>query len=166
MTMRLALLGMLVALAWPPPAPAQPAARTVEIQVGDNMRFTPSRIDARPGERIHVVLKDVGTMPKTAMAHNFVLVRKGVDPRAFADKSATARDAGYIAPALRSQVLAATNLVGPGETAEVTFTAPQQPGDYTFLCSFPGHFVVGMRGTLVVSPKDMPLLPVRKEPRD
>ena len=46
-----------------------------------------------------------------------------------------------------------------GKTAEVTFTAPQQIGEYTFLCSFPGHFAVGMRGTLVVSPRDMPRLP-------
>jgi azurin len=159
MTMRLALLGMLVALAWPPPAPAQPAARTVEIQVGDNMRFTPARIDARPGERIHVVLKDVGTMPKTAMAHNFVLLKKGADPKGFADKSAASRATDFIAPSVKDQVIASTKLVGPGETADVTFAVPEKAGEYTFICSFPGHFVVGMRGTLVVSARDMGRVP-------
>jgi uncharacterized cupredoxin-like copper-binding protein len=43
-----------------------------------------------------------------------------------------------------------TTLVGPGETAEVTFKVPSAPGSYTFLCSFPGHFVAGMKGMLVV----------------
>ena len=66
---RFLLLLALVPLAWPPHAGAQVAgARTIEIQVGDNMRFTPARIDARPGEQLHVVLKDTGTMPKVAMA--------------------------------------------------------------------------------------------------
>jgi len=157
---RLLALLPLAALASPIAAPAQPlTARTIEIRVGDNMRFTPARIDARPGEQVRVVLKDVGTMPKTAMSHNFVLLRKGADPKAFADKSASARDTSYIGPALKGEVLASTPLVGPGETAEVTFTAPQQAGEYTFLCSFPGHFAVGMRGTFVVAPRDMPRLP-------
>ncbi len=138
-------------LAGPPPSAAQSgAARTVEIQASDTMRFTPARLEARAGEELHVVLTDVGTMPKSAMAHNFVLLKKGADPKAFADKSATARDTDFIAPSLKDQVIASTKLVGPGETADVTFAAPQKPGDYTFICSFPGHFAVGMRGTLVV----------------
>jgi uncharacterized cupredoxin-like copper-binding protein len=32
----------------------------------------------------------------------------------------------------------------------VTFGVPAKPGSYTFICSFPGHFNAGMRGTLVV----------------
>ncbi len=129
---------------------AQPAGRTVELQVNDNMRFTPVRIEAKPGERLHVVLKDIGSMPKTAMAHNFVLLRKGADPKAFTEKSVGARDTDYIAPALKGEVIASTKLVGPGETADATFAAPEKPGEYTFLCSFPGHFAVGMKGILVV----------------
>jgi uncharacterized cupredoxin-like copper-binding protein len=32
----------------------------------------------------------------------------------------------------------------------VTFTAPTTPGRYEFVCSFPGHYQVGMRGVLIV----------------
>jgi azurin len=134
----------------------QAGVRTIEIQASDTMRFTPARIDARPGERLRVVLKDVGTVPKAAMAHNFVLLKKGVDPKAFCEKSLTARDADYVAPSVKGQVLAATTLVGPGESAEVSFIAPEQNGDYIFICSFPGHFAMGMRGTLSVSPRGVP----------
>ena len=47
-------------------------------------------------------------------------------------------------------MLAATRLIGNGETAEVTFTVPKKPGVYTFICTFPGHFAGGMKGTLTV----------------
>jgi len=130
---------------------AQPAARTVELQVGDNMKYSVATITAKPGERLRIVLKDVGKMPKPAMAHNFVLLKKGSDPKRFADLSASARDTDFIAPALKTEVLASTGLVGPGETKEVTFGAPAEAGTYTFVCTFPGHFSLGMKGTLVVS---------------
>jgi azurin len=45
-------------------------------------------------------------------------------------------------------VIAATKLLGPGENETLTFTAPE-PGDYQFVCSFPGHFAM-MRGIMVV----------------
>jgi azurin len=130
---------------------AQPAARTIEIQVGDTMRYSVATITAKPGERLRIVLKDVGKMPKPAMAHNFALLKKGVDPKRFVEGSASARADDFIAPALKDEVLATTGLVGPGETKEVTFEAPADAGTYTFVCTFPGHFALGMRGTLVVS---------------
>jgi azurin len=128
----------------------QSAPRVVQIEVGDNMKFSVATIADKPGEQIRVVLKGIGRMPKAAMAHNFVLLKKGANAKDFADKSVAARDTDYIAPALKDQVLASTRLVGPGETADATFTAPRQPGEYVYLCSFPGHYALGMKGTLVV----------------
>jgi uncharacterized cupredoxin-like copper-binding protein len=32
----------------------------------------------------------------------------------------------------------------------VKFTAPQAPGEYPFICTFPGHYAIGMKGVLVV----------------
>jgi len=46
-------------------------------------------------------------------------------------------------------VIASTKMLGPGETATVTFTAPA-PGVYDYICTFPGHALAGMRGTLTV----------------
>jgi azurin len=51
---------------------------------------------------------------------------------------------------MKASVLASTPLAGPGETVEVTFKAPTAAGEYTFLCSFPGHFLSGMKGALTV----------------
>jgi azurin len=135
------------------PAPAAAAAATgrlVEIEGTDQMKFSVTSIAAKPGEDLRVRLKVVGTMPKMAMAHNFVLLNAGVNAAEFANAAVMAGATGYIPAAMKTQVLAATALAGGGETVEVAFKAPAKPGTYTFLCSFPGHFAAGMRGTLVV----------------
>ena len=41
-------------------------------------------------------------------------------------------------------------LAGAGETVEVTFKVPAAAGEYPYICSFPGHFQAGMKGTLAV----------------
>jgi azurin len=125
-------------------------ARVIRIQVGDNLKFLPAAITAAPGELVKVVLTDAGQMPKLAMAHNFVLLKKGVEAKTVAEQSASARESGFIAPSVMHQVLASTTLVGPGETADTTFVTPIDPGEYEFICTFPGHFALGMKGILTV----------------
>ncbi len=48
-------------------------------------------------------------------------------------------------------VLASTNLMKEGESARLTLTAPAAPGEYVFLCTFPGHWV-RMYGVMLVVP--------------
>jgi azurin len=131
-----------------PVDPAPP--RTVHLVASEEMKFDITEIKAQPGESVRIVLRAKGTLPKTVMAHNFVLLKAGTNPQAFVNASATARATGFIAPAVSGQVLASTPLAGAGETVQVTFTAPSKPGRYDFLCSFPGHFASGMRGVLSV----------------
>lgn|SRR5690349_4469064 len=126
------------------------AGRAIAITAGDDMKFSVTAIQAKPGEELTVTLKATGSMPRVAMAHNFVLLKPGVDATAFVNAGAGASTTDFIAPANKAQVLASTKLVGNGETAEVTFKAPAKPGTYTYLCTFPGHFVSGMKGVLTV----------------
>ena len=56
----------------------------------------------------------------------------------------------YIPADKKADVLASTKLAGPNETVEVSFKAPAKPGSYPFMCTFPGHYAAGMKGTLVV----------------
>lgn len=46
-------------------------------------------------------------------------------------------------------VLAATRLLNGGETDRLNFTAPGKPGEYPYLCTFPGHFI-RMYGVMLV----------------
>jgi azurin len=126
------------------------AARTVAITAGDNMKYDTPEIAAKPGETLHIVLKNTGAMPKIAAAHNFVLLKLGTDVVEFNKAAFDARETDFIPPAMKAAVIANTPLAGPGETVETTFKVPAAPGKYTFFCSFPGHMALGMRGTLTV----------------
>lgn len=149
------------ALQTKPAAPAKPTVadakqtagakpRTIEITGDDKMKFDKEEITAKPGETIRIVLKAVGQMPKAIMSHNFVLLKPGVDAVEFNKAAFNARETGFIPPDRKGDVIAATALAGAGETVEVTFKVPAKPGSYNFICSFPGHFAMGMRGKLVV----------------
>jgi azurin len=143
------------------PAPKAPAAagaaaakagRTVEITGGDDMKYSVTKIEAKPGETIHVVLKNVGAVPKMAMAHNFVALKSAADTNPFVQAAAqpASRETDYVPASMKAQVLASTKLAGPGESVDVTFKVPAKAGTYPYLCSFPGHFAAGMKGDLVV----------------
>lgn len=125
--------------------------RVIEIEGSDQMKFNVNEIIAEPGEQIQIVLTTISKLPKAAMAHNVVILGKGVDSMAFATASAQARDNQYIAPEFEDRIVAATDLAGGGETVKVTFTVPEEEGNYDFLCSFPGHYMAGMKGVLQVT---------------
>jgi azurin len=133
---------------------AKPAAavapRTVVLQGTDDMKFSPTVIEAKRGERLRVSLRTVGALPKLAMAHNFVLLKKGADVQALVTASAMARATDFFAPAQRANVLSVSKLAGAGETVEADVTAPTAPGRYVFICTFPGHYQGGMKGVLIV----------------
>jgi azurin len=135
-----------------PAAKAAPsaAARTIQLTGDDKMKYDVTELTAKPGETLHIVLKNVGTMPKMAMAHNFVLLKAGTDTVEFTKAAFNARDTDFVPAAMKDAVIASTGLAGPGETVEVTFKVPAKAGTYAFVCSFPGHFALGMRGTLIV----------------
>jgi len=122
-----------------------------KITATDQMRFSVTNIDAKPGETIKVELTAVSDFPKMAMSHNFVLLKADADAMAVATAAAKYSDNDYIPANMKDQIIAYTALAGGGDTVTVTFTAPQKPGKYQYICTFPGHFVSGMKGTLTVS---------------
>ena len=129
---------------------AQAKPRVVEITGNDQMKFSLTTITAKPGETLKVRLKSIGTLPKVVMGHNFVLLAKGTDVAAFANAASMAGATGYIPETMKAKILAMTTLAGPGEAVEVTFKVPASPGSYPYTCSFPGHFLAGMKGVLAV----------------
>jgi azurin len=141
-----------------PPSSTTPAAapavthdgRKIEITASDLMKFDVPEIRAKAGERLSVTLINKGTMPKLSMGHNWVLLAAGTDPTAFTAAATDAPTTDYIPASKRAEIIASTKLLGPNEQDTVTFNAPTTPGRYDFLCSFPGHFAVGMRGVLIV----------------
>jgi len=138
------------------PATDKPAAgaaakgvRTIEIVGSEDMKYSVATITAKPGEQLRIRLTAKGAMPKIAMAHNFVLLTKTAKVTDFVTAAMGARP-DFIPADKKAEIIAHTDLAGAGETVEVTFKVPAAAGDYTYLCSFPGHFQAGMKGTLTV----------------
>ena len=132
------------------PAESAPAVATFEFTANDTMKYNLTRIEVKAGQDVKVTLTNMGSMPKAAMAHNWVLLKKGSDPRAFVDAAVMAAGTDYIPAQLADQIIAHIKLLGPKQSDEVSFKAPTEPGEYHFVCSFPAHFLSGMTGVMVV----------------
>lgn len=129
------------------------APREVRIEVGDHMKFSLARIEAAAGETLRVALVNKGSAPKEAMGHNWVLLRPGVDATAYANAAIGAKATDYIPAARAADVLAHTKLLGGGAKDAVVFTVPAEAAagtEFVFLCTFPAHLQLGMKGVLAV----------------
>ena len=134
-----------------PAAKAKPAAgKVVKIALigSDQMQFNLTEIKVPKGSTVELTLTHGGKLPVTAMGHNFVLLKKGVDITTFATKAMSAGASGYVHPDQKDQIVARTELVGGGASTTITFTAPEA-GTYDYICTFPGHYAL-MKGKFIV----------------
>ena len=125
--------------------------KEVVITGNDTMQFDVKNFNVKAGEKVKLTLKNVGQVPKIAMGHNLVLLKKGITAIGFGQKAlgAGANATNALPDSLKGEVIAATKLLGPGESETIEFTAPKEAGSYEYVCTFPGHFAL-MRGTMSV----------------
>jgi azurin len=123
-------------------APAANVSNDIQISANDQMKFSTNELHVKANEKVTLTMKNEGTQPKEAMGHNFVLLKDGTDLPTFAQAAIQAPD--HI-PANNPAIIAHTKLLGPGESDTIEFTVPA--GSYTYICSFPGHYLT-MTGTL------------------
>ncbi len=128
---------------------AADAAREIAITANDAMQFNLKEITAAPGEKLSIKLSHIGKLPKAAMGHNWVLFSATSDADVQKIAMECMKNAPDYLPKDRSVVLAHTKLIGGGESDVITFTAPDKPGSYPYICTFPGHFSM-MKGKLIV----------------
>jgi len=128
----------------------QPTGETVEILLlaTDQMQFDQQTIKVKEGQTVRLTLQHSGRMPKAAMGHNFVLLKKGVSLSEFGQKAAGAAGNDYIPHSEKRNIIAHTKMIGGGESDTIEFLTPPR-GEYEFLCSFPGHYAI-MKGIFVV----------------
>lgn len=99
---------------------------------------------------ITVTLQHTGTMPANVMGHNWVLTNTA-DFMPVATAGGGAGMANNYVPVNDARVIAASAVIGGGAETSVTFSSDllSAGGDYTFFCSFPGHYAI-MKGSFVV----------------
>lgn len=115
----------------------------IRIAGDDRMQFDTDRFSVAPGQMVRLTLEHVGVLPAQSMGHNVVVLEQGEDAITFgtdASEQGSDFDNDFVPESVRDRVIALTDLIGGGETTIVEFRAPDEPGEYPFLCSFPGHF--------------------------
>jgi len=127
------------------------SANEIVVSGNDTMQFDVKTFEVKAGEPVTLTLKNTGKLPKIAMGHNLVVLKKGISAIAFGQKAmgAGANATNPLPDSVKEDVLASTKLLGPGESDTVKFTAPAEAGSYEYVCTFPGHFAM-MRGTMTV----------------
>ena len=120
----------------------------LEIAGNDAMQYDKKELDV-PADctQVELTLTHSGKLPAAAMGHNWVLV-KTADVTTVANSGMSAGLANnYLTPS-DPHVIASTKIIGGGQSTTVTFPTSKltKGGDYTFMCTFPGHYVI-MKGT-------------------
>jgi len=139
-----------------PPEKAKAVARVLRAlgvsvfvvrTIPEQMLYDKSLIVVEAGKPVEIILINDDAMP-----HNLVVVIPGASEEIgqAAEKMAPEPDSqGRIHVPASAKVLHATPMVDPGQQTKLTFTAPEQAGDYPYVCTFPGHWR-RMVGTLAV----------------
>ena len=113
--------------------------------IPERMSYDVKELSVKAGKKIKLTFSNADFMP-----HNILLVKPG-----------NADDVGNKAMQLGARgfelafvpespdIIWASKLLDHGKEDVIEFTAPTTPGDYPYICSFPGHHIV-MRGVLKV----------------
>lgn len=121
----------------------------LKITGSDAMQFDQKELTIDSScKKVKLTLSHSGKLPKAAMGHNWVLSKKADMDQLVAASMAAGLAKNYVAEDKR--IIAATELVGGGESTSITFDNTLKPGEeYLFYCTFPGHAGI-MKGTFVV----------------
>lgn len=135
--------------------PALAQEKKLELTGNDQMQYSTKTLEVTAGEKVTLTFKHIGQLQKVAMGHNVVILKAGTPIPPFATKAMTATTTDYVPADEESKklIVAHTKVIGGGESDTITFTAPTEPGDYPYLCTFPGHFAL-MQGVLKVKAKE------------
>ena len=124
-----------------------PNSREIKLPVGTNLSFAKRELRAQAGETLKLTLINPDAVP-----HNWALLKPGTiqqvgelanrlvgDPEGAAHQYVPQTDA----------VLVYTDVVEPKQQFSIYFKAPDEPGAYPYICTFPGHWMV-MQGTMII----------------
>lgn len=110
-------------------------------------------LSVKAGQKVKLTLNNTGSI--APQPHNFILIKPGKDAAVGAQANAMMTDPqamakSYIPDASKDDIIAHTKLVMPNGTETIEFVAPAEAGDYPFMCTFPGHWLL-MKGVVHVT---------------
>ena len=127
-------------------APKAPETSKISIRViSGAVRYETTRFDVTAGGAVELTLINDCILP-----HNLVILRPEAEPALIAAVNTMGLEGmeKNFVPSVPG-IVAATKLLQPTKKELLSFTAPQEEGDYPYLCTFPGHWFT-MRGVMRV----------------
>ena len=123
-----------------------PELTTVRIgTLVEQMKYDTPKLTVKAGKKIKLTFANPDFLP-----HNIVLVKPGkleAVAQAAVALGAEGFKTGFVPKT--DDVIWASKLIDHGKEQVIQFTAPAKPGDYPYVCTFPGHHIL-MRGVLTV----------------
>ena len=109
------------------------------------LKYNLNNFSVKAGSKVKITFLNPDVIP-----HNLLIVEPG--SRAEIGNQAIAMGADAVKKAPKnSKILHGTKMLEAGQKETLEFTAPSKPGDYEFICTFPGHWAV-MNGIMKVTP--------------
>jgi azurin len=114
------------------------AAELLQVQGTDALKFEPETLTAPANQAFTVEFSNPSNLP-----HNWVLVEPGQE-----EAVVEAADATGNVPADASGVIATGEVLQGGAASETIDVPTLEAGSYSYICTVPGHYPAGMKGTL------------------
>lgn len=112
--------------------------QVIAIGTKPGLKYDIAEVQVKAGSKIKLIFSN-----NDDMTHNVVIVEPGaakeVGDQAF-NLGLKGSQMSYVP--VSSKVMYHTNLIQPGSSETIFFNAPLKPGDYTILCTYPGHAMI------------------------
>jgi uncharacterized cupredoxin-like copper-binding protein/glucose/arabinose dehydrogenase len=119
--------------------------QTVNVQGVEGLKFSLAAFDVKAGARVKLDFANVSDM-----LHNLVVVKPGTAIKVGEQAMRMGLEGAKLDYVPRTDdVLFYTSMLEPEKSQTIYFVAPTTPGEYTYVCTFPGHYIV-MQGTMRV----------------
>ncbi len=117
------------------PGSSAEVSRTIEVVMGDNMRFAPEQIEVNAGETVRLFIKNSGKLAHELVIGNLESLQE------HAEMMRQMPDMKHAEPNMIS--------LQPGQKGGLIWTF-EQAGTVDFACLIPGHMEAGMKGQVRV----------------
>jgi uncharacterized cupredoxin-like copper-binding protein len=117
------------------PGSSAEVSRTIDVVMGDNMRFVPEQIEVNAGETVRLFIKNSGKLAHELVIGNLESLQ------AHAEMMRQMPDMKHAEPNMIS--------LQPGQKGGLIWTF-EQAGTVDFACLIPGHMEAGMKGQVRV----------------
>lgn len=131
-----------------PPGVFNDTASLTEVRVGtllEQLKFDIKGFEVKAGKKLKIHFKNSDYVP-----HNLVIVKPG-GANPVGEAAIKLGEKGFAAQWVPEddRIIAASKLIDFNQSEVLELTAPEKPGNYEFVCTFPGHHIL-MRGVMKV----------------